>query len=56
MRNAFQSELRLQRQRASGQIEAARIAGDEFLAVALQARIDELDELASRHSMNDTVQ
>jgi hypothetical protein len=49
MRTAFNDELRLQRQSAQRQIEAAQRAGDMFLAEVLMIRIDELDELAAHH-------
>ena len=49
MRTAFNDELRLQRQSAQRQIEAAQRAGDMLLAEVLMIRIDELDELAAHH-------
>jgi phage shock protein A len=49
MRSAFNDELRLQRQRAQHQLESAQRVGDSFLADAVLARIDELEELAAHH-------
>ena len=49
MRSAFNAELRLQRQHAQHQLESAQRTDDTFLAEAMLARIDELDELAAHH-------
>lgn len=47
----FQEELRTQREHAIVLLHQAERAGDELLAGALQARLDELAELAARNGV-----
>jgi hypothetical protein len=47
----FLDELRTQREHATVLLHQAEIAGDDVLAGALRARLDELADIASRNGI-----
>lgn len=49
----FSLELRQQRVRATDQLDWALRAGDDFLAEAAMARIEELDHLATHNDAEE---
>ncbi|HVT64242.1 MAG TPA: hypothetical protein VHD81_03750 [Mycobacteriales bacterium] len=52
MRNAFNTELRHQREHTREQLDLALRSDDEFLASVLMSRLEELDELAAHHGVD----